>query len=483
MKYFDDKYSIEFQIEAASILCNLSDESSECSQMAIEYIPKFIKLLEISTNQELSIQLIGTIGNISFYFGEEVIDTGIIKLFGNLIDEFPKPPLLRKIFWCISILCKWTPLSDLILIIQKDLFNVDEEFLIHLTRTLSECCYSEEAIQDLLMHVQILERVSNLLYFNSNPEIQLNSIQIIRKICEGSDKNLDIILPHVAHQFESLLLNITKDIVLETILTISNVLCGSEDHIEVIIQSYLMPILLRFYKKSEMEYCIPIAKGFSIGSKRGNNQQTKLLIELGVLEIFILSLDGNISNEFLIIYSLETVRNLLNSNSTIISIEEKPKMIQTVSKFKNHKNFMIQDISNSIITIIERDDLIYSITNKFNSLNLMEDEKKIKVLGGIKNIIGIEKIEKELKLIVSFLSSENIQCLSYQNHKTEFKDYKRKILKFYDEYHEEGVIDLKIKKIEICNDGSFQVCSELNNLFELKKVTRNSLLAFLKYFK
>ncbi|CAD8162218.1 unnamed protein product [Paramecium pentaurelia] len=300
-----------FIFEAIWILTNISSGTNEQTQIVVKYggIPSILKHLN-SIYLSLIEQVCWAMGNIAaddVEFRNQIIQQGGLLKFIEISEQLQQrnnKQLVKLCSWTISNLCRGNPnptIEKYKLLLIKYFSCIIEEY--DDDETLTDSCWALQYISNSnnglvdpnqqIINTGIVPKLISILRNSQVNSIIFPCVRIIGNILTGNDTQTDYILNNdILDVFFYRLKNTQlKSLIREICWSISNITAGNLNQIKrVLDNNNIMTLLFQLFKSSNPEVQTEIAWVYSNAMKEIKLQDTMILIEMGILEIFATTL-------------------------------------------------------------------------------------------------------------------------------------------------------------------------------------------------
>lgn len=288
----------EIQFEAAWALTNIGSGASEHTATVVNHgaVPKFVGLLR-SPHANVSEQAVWALGNIAgdrASYRDMVISAGALHPLLELITPATPLGFLRNCVWTLSNFFRSKPapnfqdLTDAIPYVVQTLFSNDAEVLADALWTLSYITDSDnkDVINAIIGHGAIRQVVQILAMQGQGVNILTPALRVVGNIVsmEGEEFTDAVVNVGGANALAHLLTTCSKrGVVKEAVWTMSNILAGSVNQIETVIQSGAIPVIINLMSAGPTEIKREAVWAISNATAAANDQQIHFLVRSGCI--------------------------------------------------------------------------------------------------------------------------------------------------------------------------------------------------------
>eukprot|EP00943_MAST-04B_sp_MAST-4B-sp1_P009341 g9341.t1 len=280
----------ELQVEALWALTNVAAGSSDHARVLIQKgaIPALVGLMR-SSNDEVLEQAVWVLGNLAGDgppARDKVLKENALLPLLQIIHNSSKRVSLQRIStWALSNICDGQPqayssntpfdLPSVLSCLVKAIVNDDTEVLSHVCWALSHLCDGPSRYVEQVVHSNVCQRLITLLEHRSW-RVTKPALRTIGNIVCAEDEKQDytqhIVQLNAVERLEKLVSHSNREIQKEACWTLSNIAAGSEEQIEYVLNSGVIPLLIRLISDNrtdqdvQIEACWVILNATSCGS-------------------------------------------------------------------------------------------------------------------------------------------------------------------------------------------------------------------------
>ena len=370
----------ELQVEALWALTNVAAGSSDHARVLIQKgaIPALVGLMG-SSNDEVLEQAVWVLGNLAGDgppARDKVLKEKALVPLLQIINNSNRLSLQRISTWALSNICDGQPqayssstssfnLQAVLSCLVKIISNDDTEVLSHVCWALSHLCDGPSKYVEQVVHSNVCQRLIALLEHRSW-RVAKPALRTIGNIVCAEDEKQDytqhIVQLNAVHRLEKLVSHSNREIQKEACWTLSNIAAGSEDQIQYVLNSGVIPLLIKLISDDRTDQDVKIEACWVIlnATSCGSGKQIEALSKCGCVTI-LCNLLGERSMAGMALEGLEKVLKVGelvdngdgNGNPILAAIRKKAILDggDNTNKKKNNNNKKNQSNNNSSKTI------------------------------------------------------------------------------------------------------------------------------------
>lgn len=293
--------------------------------LPVRAIPSIAAVLSSKADEELKEQVVMILGNIagdSAKLRDQIIDSGLMNIILNLLNDSANLEMLRNCTWALRNMCSGkNPAPDPILVSQsipmlaKLINHEDFSVLTDACWALSNMCEGSKVLVQIVVNANVCPRLVELLTFKKSNHVIAGAIQAIGNIVASSEAQSQIIIDcNALPSFCELLCHKKADIIKNTCWTISNIALGHSNQIQSLIDANVYPLILSHLQTGSNEVQIEAAWAMRqvISRRRNNFAQLDYFISIGFISCLCLMMAT--SEVEILRLVLRTLRGILDFN-------------------------------------------------------------------------------------------------------------------------------------------------------------------------
>ena len=334
----------ELQVEALWALTNVAAGSTDHTRVLIQKgaIPALVGLMS-SSNDEVLEQAVWVLGNLAGDgppARDKVLREKALMPLLKIINESKRLSLQRISTWALSNICDGQPqayassatpfnLQAVLACLVRIIGHEDTEVVSHVCWALSHLCDGPSRYVDQVVRSQVCQPLVKLLEHRSW-RVTKPALRTIGNIVCAEDDRRDytqyIVELNAVDRLEKLVAHSNREIQKEACWTLSNIAAGSEQQIQHVISSGVIPVLISLISDQhtdadvKVEACWVILNATSCGS----GTQIEVLAKCGCVDV-LCKLLGDRSMAGMALEGLEKVLKVGEYNITRASAEKVAK--------------------------------------------------------------------------------------------------------------------------------------------------------------